>query len=273
MSSSYALDNASQHGGDHLTGLAGLYDPFTTTRIAGLLDLADKRCLEAGAGSGSIAVWLAEQVGPVGQVWATDIQPVHIPYRANLRVVGHDLRSEPLPAKDLDLIHTRMVLGHLPERDAVLERLVEALAPGGVLLVEEWNTTTSIGGVLHAPTPELAEAYTRYTRLRNDIFTAAGTCGEFAAGLHARLIDAGLTDVNTVVHAQSWTGGSPGSRHARATLLQFRPRLHQLGMTDTDIDQLAVLLDDPDLDVMSFPLVSTAARAPEANTDAYGDDS
>jgi SAM-dependent methyltransferase len=266
------LDNASQHGRDHVTGLSGLYDPFTTARITGLLGLDAKRCLEVGAGSGSIAVWLAEEVGLAGQVWATDIQPVHIPYRANLRVVGHDLQTEPLPVKDLDLIHARMVLAHLPERENILDRLVEALAPGGILLVEDWNTTSGIGGVLHAPTDELAEAYTRYTVLRNDIFTAAGTSGEFAAGLHARLIHAGLTDVTTVVHAASWTGGSPGSRHARATLQQLRPRLHELGMTTVEVDQLVTLLDDPDLHVMSFPLLSVAGQRPADATEPAGTD-
>ena len=31
------------------------------------------RCLEIGAGRGSMATWLAERVGPAGQVVATDI--------------------------------------------------------------------------------------------------------------------------------------------------------------------------------------------------------
>jgi uncharacterized protein YbjT (DUF2867 family) len=38
---------------------------------------------------------------------------------------------------EFDFVHTRLVLIHVPERDAVLRRLADALRPGGVLLVEE----------------------------------------------------------------------------------------------------------------------------------------
>ena len=36
-----------------------------------------------------------------------------------------------------DFVHTRLVLLHIPAREAVLRRLVAALRPGGVLLLEE----------------------------------------------------------------------------------------------------------------------------------------
>jgi len=138
----YALDNDSTHGSDHLTGLAAVFDPFTTGRIADLVDLDGACCLEVGAGSGSIASWLADRVGDSGRVWATDIKTSHITARPNLTIVTHDLQTEPLPVDAVDLAHARIVLVHLPERVAVLDRLVAALAPGGVLLVEEWDTTT-----------------------------------------------------------------------------------------------------------------------------------
>src|ERR1700758_2008586 len=57
---------------DRLSLLERLLDPISRRR-------RDKvrpgwRCLEVGAGRGSMAVWLAEQVGPSGQVVANDLE-------------------------------------------------------------------------------------------------------------------------------------------------------------------------------------------------------
>jgi SAM-dependent methyltransferase len=256
----YALDNDSKEGADHLTGLSGLFDRFTTARIGDLLDLYGKRCLEVGAGAGSVAYWMAERVGGTGEVWATDIKTSHIPAHPRMTVLTHDLQTEPLPVTGLDLIHARLVLAHLPEREAILDRLVAALAPGGLLLVEEWDGTRGIGGVLHAPSVELADLYTRYIKRRGELFGAAGTNRTFAPSVHARLLDAGLTEVHTIVHAESWQGGSPGSRHARATFRQFGPRLLDSGFTGEELASIDALLDDPRLHVGSYPLFSTSGR-------------
>ena len=56
------------------------------------------RCLEVGAGRGSMAAWLAEQVGPDGQVVAIDID---VEYLArldvpNLVVRRHDILNDPV---------------------------------------------------------------------------------------------------------------------------------------------------------------------------------
>jgi ubiquinone/menaquinone biosynthesis C-methylase UbiE len=51
--------------------LEELFDPLSRRRRA--LVQPGWRCLEVGAGRGSMAVWLAEQVGPTGHVVATDV--------------------------------------------------------------------------------------------------------------------------------------------------------------------------------------------------------
>lgn len=51
--------------------LEQLYDPLSRRRRA--IVQPGWRCLEVGAGRGSMAIWLAEQVGPAGHVVATDI--------------------------------------------------------------------------------------------------------------------------------------------------------------------------------------------------------
>jgi 2-polyprenyl-3-methyl-5-hydroxy-6-metoxy-1,4-benzoquinol methylase len=94
-----------------------------------------------GAGGGSIAEWLAGQVGPDGRVLATDIDTrflEQLSHKKNVEVRRHDIVSDSLPERAFDLVHARLVLLHLPERDRVLGRMAAALKPGGWLLTEEF---------------------------------------------------------------------------------------------------------------------------------------
>lgn len=56
---------------ERLDLLEQIYDPVSRRRRSFVQP--GWRCLEVGAGRGSMAVWLAEQVGPKGHVVATDI--------------------------------------------------------------------------------------------------------------------------------------------------------------------------------------------------------
>lgn len=47
---------------------------------------------------------------------------------------------EAIPPGPWDVIHERLVLQHVPERLDVLTRLLAVRAPGGVLLVEDFDT-------------------------------------------------------------------------------------------------------------------------------------
>lgn len=102
------------------------------------------RCLEVGAGHGSIAGWLAEQVGPQGRVVATDLNPRFLTEFTlpNVEVRRHDIRTDPLEPGTYDLAHCRAVLVHLPEPHLVVRRMVAALRSGGWLLVEEGDLSS-----------------------------------------------------------------------------------------------------------------------------------
>src|SRR5205085_6144894 len=123
-------DNRKAEAGDRFEALAAVYDPMT----AGHFDLLGVgpgwRCLEVGAGGGSVVRHLAERVGPTGRVLATDIEPRFLEPLAgldNVDVARHDIVVDPLPEAQFDLIHARLVLIHVPERLAVLHRLAAAL--------------------------------------------------------------------------------------------------------------------------------------------------
>jgi SAM-dependent methyltransferase len=56
-----------------------------------------------------------------------------------LDVRQHDIVNDTLGQSAFDLIHARLVLEHLRERDEVLQKLVRALRPGGWLVIEDMS--------------------------------------------------------------------------------------------------------------------------------------
>ena len=75
----YTFDNDDPAAAERLALSSAVLDGFTISRLVPLGELTGRRCLELGAGNGSVAGWLADQAGPTGQVLATDINIRHIP--------------------------------------------------------------------------------------------------------------------------------------------------------------------------------------------------
>ena len=133
-----ADDEASQREHERLRALARWRDPFTIDALRATGVGAGWRCLEIGAGAGTISDWLGEQVGDGGSVLSTDDDlRFHAEPRPNVEVRHHDITSDALPDDEFDLVHVRAVLQHIAEREQVLDRLIGALKPGGWLITEE----------------------------------------------------------------------------------------------------------------------------------------
>jgi SAM-dependent methyltransferase len=131
------LDSIGEH--ERLAVLAGNYDPATFRLLADCGIEPGWRCAEVGAGSGTVAAWLADAVGPKGSVVAFDIDTSHLDHlrqRSNVEVRDHDIVAEPIGRSGFDLVHTRLVIEHLPEPERLLAMLAEATRPSGLLVVE-----------------------------------------------------------------------------------------------------------------------------------------
>jgi SAM-dependent methyltransferase len=257
----YTFDNHDPVAAKRLDLLSAILDGFTIARLSSLGDLTGRRCLELGAGNGSIAGWLADQAGPAGRVLATDINTGPIPADRRYTVVRHDLTTDPLPNGPWDLIHARLVLGHLPGRHDILRRLAAALAPGGALAVEEWDDSHA-GLVLAAPEPEAATLLPAYLTAVEQILSTGGLDHDWAWQLHAAMTSAGLVDVDTAVHARSWPGGTAGALHHAANISLLRPRILEAGMTGEQLDRLSGFLRDPRMVVRGLLTISTVGRRP-----------
>ncbi len=143
----YTLDPAWHAERDRLNSITSLYDPQTLQACSRLGLGEGWRCLDIGAGTGSVAELLAERVGENGRVLAVDIDVRFLEPLATdaLEVLRADVRSDKLP-DGFDLVHARLVLEHLPEREAVLDAMVSATRPGGWVLVEDfdWSTAAAV---------------------------------------------------------------------------------------------------------------------------------
>src|SRR5262249_39979846 len=128
----------------------------------------EARCWEVGAGGPSVARGLAARVGPRGQVLATDIEvSPALAAAAGGPLAGrrHDL-ARGAPPRDrgpFDLVHARLVLVHLPDRERALRTMVDVLRPGGWLLLEDADPALQPASVIDAVDDAAALA----NRLRN----------------------------------------------------------------------------------------------------------
>lgn len=258
----YAFSNAAAEASDHLGALAELYDPVTIERVRALIpDLRGRQCLEVGAGAGSIATWLADQVGDSGQVTAVDLDTRHIPAHPRLRTVACDITTTPVPAGQYDLIHARLLLNHLPERRQVVEALIGHLTPGGWLLTEDQSPRDPARVVACAPSDVDADLVRRFQSRLLDILSARGNDRGWAREAFGVYV-AALVNVQEQVWAQHWPGGGPGCRLQRASLSQIADQLVARGMTPAELERLHELLADPRLVLHGHPLYSVAGQAP-----------
>ncbi|MFD0822870.1 class I SAM-dependent methyltransferase [Micromonospora zhanjiangensis] len=256
----YSFDNAAPEADAQMHALESYMDPITAHRLAPLL-VPGANCWEIGAGAGSVARLMSRLVGPAGRVLATDIEPAHLVPEGNLRVARHDVRDEPPAGAPFDLIHARLVLLHLPERRRVLRRLVEALAPGGWLVVEEFDCTAPLR-VLTAPTDDAAKLFQRVMDSMLGALQSKGADMAWAQTVHTEMALAGLADIDTVTHSESWVGGSPGASLHATNSRQLEPKLQADGVTPGQLRVFRELARDPRFASLSYQFVSTRGRRP-----------
>lgn len=212
----YMLDNAWRAARDRLESLEAGCDPFTAEHLDEVGVAPGWSCLEVGAGGGSVARILCDRVGPEGRVLAVDLEPTLLAglEAPNLEVRRLDVVVDELPERAFDLVHARAVLMHIPQRDEVIPRLVAALRPGGVLLLEEVDLTSTFQ----------AEDILRYTLdaiYRPLLEADAGMDLRWAATLPELLEPAGLVDVQSIRERFTFAGGSALAHFYRITFMQF----------------------------------------------------
>jgi SAM-dependent methyltransferase len=252
---SYALPNAETAARARLAALAELFDATTFRHIEAIGIAPGWRCWEVGAGGSTVTRWLAERVGPSGRVVATDLDPSHVGGSAVIDVRVHDVAREPPPADQLDLVHARLVLVHVPERDAVLRTLVSALRPGGWLVIEDADPALQPLAVLD-PRSEADELANRLRAAARAVLT--GIDPAYGRTLPRRLAEAGLVDVSADAYMPLALPACTALE--RATIAQVGPRLLDRGLATADELERHLASLDAGLQVCLSPLVSAWGR-------------
>lgn len=214
-------------------------DPETRAVISQLGVDSRWRCLEIGAGAGSVASWLAEQCD-LGSVTAVDIDTRFLAgmERPNLRVEQADISTLDYEPGSFDLIHARLTFCHLPNRNEVLAKAARWLAPGGWLVIGDLFT--------------LPEDFSTYELRRRflggmaKLYLAQGADMAWAPTIPARMGQAGLRDVGTRALANSLGDGGAYDRFSVVNTRQHCAYLVERGLLTADeMRELLAQLEDP----------------------------
>jgi ubiquinone/menaquinone biosynthesis C-methylase UbiE len=240
----YVFDNAHGETRERFPALADLYDDETIRCLQAVGVASGWQCLEVAAGGGSIARWLAAQVGTSGRVLATDLDTRFLESQADrgFEVQRHDIARDPLTDPGFDLVHARLILVHLPEREPALAKMVGALKPGGWLVCEEFDSLSMPADPALHPDECALKAQAALQR----VMAARGANTRYGRDLAARMRAHGLVDIRAQARMALWQGGSAGARLFRANFEQLREELLRIGsLTQAELDDDLARLDDP----------------------------
>ncbi|MFF9276375.1 methyltransferase domain-containing protein [Streptomyces griseosporeus] len=256
----YLLDNRQSEAAERFNAFAELFDPTTFRHLAALGIGPGWRCWEVGAGGTSVVSWLAKKVGPTGKVLATDIDTSRLAPAARppVEVRVHDVGAQEPPAEGFDLVHARLVLVHVPDRERALASMVRALRPGGRLLVEDADPALQplVCPDESGPEQQLAN------RLRHGFRTLLGQRGadlSYGRRLPRLLREAGLRRVEADAY---FPLASPACVALEsATIRQVRARLVAAGLaTDEEIDRHLSNIASGSMDLATAPMISAWGR-------------
>jgi ubiquinone/menaquinone biosynthesis C-methylase UbiE len=240
-----------------------IYDSITIRHLE-LLGVAQGwKCLEVGAGAGSMVQWLAARVGPTGKVVATDIDLRFLRQLnlSNLEIRQHDIVKDDLEINSYDLVHCRMLLLHLSEPEKGLKKIANALRPGGSLLIEE----TDYGSVLSTDiTNPSAIMFVSAYRAGIEILRKKGILDPyFGRRVRGLIEELGLVDIGN----EGWTsvnrGGDPFARLNLLTVqAAAKPIMASGTFTQKQFDTFQHQFLDPDFYYIGLTLFAAWGKRP-----------
>ena len=252
----YKLDNTWENAERRLSLIESIYDDGTILRLTALGVDAGWRCLEMGAGGGSIARWLCDRVGPTGLVAAVDLEPrfLEADPRPNLEIHRRDIIEDGIPGDGYDLVHARFLFMHLPDREQLIADAASRLRPGGVILLEESDMAFVGAGEPSA----FASVWGKSAALS----AKAGGDWYWAAKLPGCLSACGLVDVEAMFDGEILPGGSTWAELSALTFEQLTPQLLADGHPSELMAAAIAELADPSRWFPMSNVVRCSARRP-----------
>ena len=167
--------------------------------------------------------------------------------------------TEAVGPAPFDLVHTRLVLLHVPQREQALERMISALKPGGWLVVEEYDSESMPPDPFVSPGEVLLKAHAAMLRLFED----GGVDRRYGRSLFSRLRAHGLIEIGAEARVFMFGGGSSGASPLKANFEQLRTAMIDRNyITPREFDEDLARLDNPDFMTPSGILWSAWGRRP-----------
>lgn len=226
MTRDYVYDQGFADERARIAGMEALWDPGSRALLDELGIGRGWKCLEVGAGGGSLVEWMA---GRGAKVTAIDIDTRFIEALASdaIDVRRVDVRTDELPQAEFDLVHARLVLEHLSDRRRILDRLVATLRPGGWMVIEDYDFT-GFGFEDDDPQSErVGEAIITFMQ-------RAGFEPRYGRYVVADMAAAGLTDVRGEGRARVIDSNSPGFDFFRLSFESVRSALVDAGLISAE---------------------------------------
>lgn len=238
-----------------LRGIANATDAHSCGVLAALDVPPGPIALDIGAGTGSIARWIAAHGWPESEVIALDQDTTLLaaePIPANCHIVEVDLRDY-APDPDLfDIVHARFVLSHLADRDQIYARIASWLAPGGFLVITEPLTLGAHS--LYPAVNDVLAAYNRHC-------AAVGLDLRWARTVPGLAHRAGLRVVE-VATAAGRLGGGPGVDRWHGLITRVQDELLAADLAADTLTEFADICADPTTYDIPQIIMTTVAQRP-----------
>ncbi len=235
--------------------MSAMLDPYTLFRMEQLGLTSGWRCLELGAGNGSMSQELCRRVGSSGHVTAIDLDTAFLSEisKPNLEVRTQNVVEADFEQGAYDLIYTRALLHHLPQWQEVLEKMHAALKPGGALLIQEPD-------IHPAEALEAGDWRDFWIGFRNWSATI-GVDHQLGRKVAAHLKGLGLAEVQSHAETINFDGGSGPAQFFSLSMAQIRDKLVGSGHVSPELfERFMKLLDDPNHWGMCISFVTASAR-------------
>lgn len=231
MSRDYILDQGFAQERERLSGMEALWDPGSQAILDDLGIGHGWKCLEIGAGGGSLVEWMA---GRGAHVTAVDIDTRFVEHLAcdSITVRQMDIRTDELPQAEYDLVHSRLVLEHLSDRRQILDRLARTLRPGGWIVIEDYDWAAF-------RFDDEDERFSKVTDSILEFMARAGFERDYGGRVVGDLADAGFADVRGEGRVRIIDSGSPGFDFFRLTFESLRGGVVDAGLITADDAALA----------------------------------
>src|SRR5688500_7888942 len=219
---------------------------------------AGMKCLDVGCGNGEITKRIAAIIGPEGQITGIDIDPSVIAIaqevndgmdNVNYKVV--DIEKEEIEASSFDFIFCRIIISHLQTPEVVLQKLRDALRPGGILAIEDVDFQ---GHFCYPP----SHAFNIYVHWYEQVSIQKGANHFIVNLLLAMITDLGMKEVDMNVVLPTFHKGD-GKLMGILTLKSIRNTIISAGLAsekevDATIHELQAYTDDK-MSIISLPRI------------------